>query len=211
MKLIDLTCPMEETYKNKPAVIPSILPLKIKGKPYSAVIYDFNWGGMMGSYIDFPGHIKETDDGVDAFNAPLENLYELPAAVIHLKREGAPGPIRAKELEEIPVKVPQGGGLIVNALGKKRFSEAPPNSVYFGRDAIEWIVATKIKLIVSDVYENHKNPEGVFVKFFKAAIATVCLPINLDLIEKNYVKLTALCVKARGVKQLPCRVIVRED
>ena len=156
MKLIDLTYPMEETYKNKPAVIPSFFPLKIKGKPYSAVIYDFNWGGMMGSYIDFPGHIKETDDGVDAFRAPLENLYELPAAVIHLKREGTPGPISAKELEETRVKVPRGGGLIVNALGKKRFNEVPPNSVYFGRDAIKWIVGTKIKLILNIQKEKKK-------------------------------------------------------
>ena len=211
MKLIDLTYPMEETYKDKPAAVPSIIPITVRGQSFKGVIYDFNWGSMMGSYIDFPGHIKETDDGIDADNAPLEDLYEIPAAVIHLSRQGAPGPIRAEELEEASVDVPEDGALIIHALGRKRFNEVEADTVFFGKSAIEWIVKKRIKLIVSDVYENHKNPEGVFVELFKAGIATVCLPINLEKITKNPVKLSALCMRAEGVTQLPCRVLVRED
>jgi len=211
MKLIDLTYPMQESYKDKPAVAPSLVPIKVRGGSFKALIYDFNWGSMMGSYIDFPGHIRETDDGIDAQNAPLETLYEIPACVIHLKRRGSPGPVSAEELEKESREVPEEGGLIIHALGPKQFYEVEPDSVFFGKSAIEWIIDKKIKLIVSDVYENHKNPEGVFVEFFKAGIATVCLPVNLQEITKNPVKLTALCVRAKGVTQLPCRVLVRED
>jgi hypothetical protein len=51
----------------------------------------------------------------------------------------------------------------------------------------------------------------VFVEFFKAGIATVCLPINLGEITAPHVTLTALCVRAKGVTQLPCRVLVKEE
>jgi len=39
--------------------------------PYTGMIYHFAHDGMTGTYIDLPGHIKETDDGADAANYVL--------------------------------------------------------------------------------------------------------------------------------------------
>ena len=58
---------------------------------YTAVVYDFAHDSMVGTYLDLPGHIIETDDGQDAATQPLERFYRLQASVLHLCREDGRG------------------------------------------------------------------------------------------------------------------------
>ena len=70
--------------------------LKSDRTRYTGVVYDLNTTTMMGSYIDFPGHIMETDDGVHGGNVDLADFCGMPAAVIHLDRakiNGIPGDV----------------------------------------------------------------------------------------------------------------------
>ena len=78
------------------------------------------WIGM---YIDLPGHIRETDDGVDAANCPPERFYRIAADVVHLDREGGSGPVTAEMLEAASVDHTGAPTLLVNALGSRRFDE----------------------------------------------------------------------------------------
>ncbi len=175
----------------------------------AAVYYLHHWG-MAGTYIDFPGHLVETDDGTDAANYPADKLYRVPARVARLNRAGGSGKIGVDELRAAVPPGPAGGALILNALGARRFDDVPTRSVYLAREAVEWIASTGIHLLVSDVYESNDDPQDVFRTLFAAHVCTVCCPINMDRIGQDRVRVTALPMRYPGVTQLPCRVLVEE-
>lgn len=187
--------------------------LRSRGLPYSARVHYFEYWSMAGTYLDFPGHILQTDDGTDAANAPLPSLYRLDATVIHLDRESGSGKIKQDELAAAcaaPV-ADLGRALILNALGSRRFDEIEERSVYLGRDAIEWIVGTGVSILVSDVYESSTDPQGVFPALFENGVSTVCCPVNLHGLHRPRVKLTVLPLRFAGVTQLPCRVVAEQE
>ena len=96
--------------------------------------------------------------------------------------------------------------LVINALGAARFDEIEERSVYLELDAVEWIIASGVQLVVADVYES-RALHGVFPALFAAGIATVCCPVNLHQLITPEVRLTVLPVRFPGVTQLPCRVV----
>ena len=96
MPTIDLTRRADEAELEYKAVL-SEVPLESESTRYTGVIYSLTTSSMHGTYIDFPGHIKETDNGLYAHNFPHEELYRVPASVIHLDRDR--GPVSGAELE----------------------------------------------------------------------------------------------------------------
>jgi len=208
MRLIDLTLPAPEQQAGKPTCRLDEWHLKAGPLPYTAMIYHYRHDSMAGTYIDFPGHIKETDDGLDAVTYPLAKLYRVSAAVIHLNRRSGSGRIEARELSAACPPSKGAGALILNALGRRRFDEIVERSVYLGKDAVEWIIDAGFHLLVSDVFESNTDPQQVFNRLFARRVATVCCPINLHLINKPVVKLTALPLRFAQATQLPCRVVV---
>lgn len=176
------------------------------GASYTGMVYDFHFGSMAGTYIDFPGHIKETDDGIDAANYPVEELFRVDAAVIHLDRKSGSGGISADELKDACDQAGNGSALIINALGKLRFDDVEERSIFLEEEAVQWIINTGIHLLVSDVYES-KAIHGVFHDLFAAGISTVCCPVNLDKLTVPRVRLSVFYLLIPGVTQVPCRVI----
>jgi kynurenine formamidase len=166
---------------------------------------------MAGTYIDFPGHIKETDDGFRAHSYPLKKLFRVPAVRIRLDRVSGSGRIGAEELEAAYPENCQAAAMIINALGRLRFDEIVERSVYLGRDAVEWIVRRGFHLLVSDVYESNTEPQQVFNRLFAAGVSTVCHPINLQQIDRTFVRLTVLPLRFETATQLPCRAMVELD
>jgi kynurenine formamidase len=208
MHLVDLTMPLAATERlPQPPVRAERLEIGRRAARYTALVYRFDYDSMAGTYVDFPGHIAETDDGRDAANYPPAKLYRIDAAVIHLDRRDGSGGVSAAELKRAcPGGRAEGGALIVNALGQRRFDKIAFRSVWLAADAVEWIVGAGIHLLVSDIYE---SPElhGVFPALFRAGICTVCHPVNLQRLKAPRVKVTVLPLRARGVTQLPCRAL----
>jgi len=201
MKIIDLTSNVKEEYST------SIRRIPMPDRTYNAVIHDFALSSMSGTYIDFPGHIEEFKDGSDAENYPVEKLFMVDATVIRLKRTGLGREISARELEETGIKVDT-GCLLIDAGWKNEWDS---KDVYFyGKDAIDWIISQPVHLFISDVYENHSQPRGIFVELFKAGISCVCIPANLEKISKTRIKICALPLKIPGALQLPCRLLAVE-
>ncbi len=211
MKLVDLTLPTPQRENNHPLVVTDEWPLSGKEMSYTGMVYHFNHWSMSGTYIDFPGHIKELDDGMDAFNYPLEKLCEVESVLLRLDRDPYSGKIHAEELESACGVNGKIGGLIVHALGDKRFDEIPGCTVSFAADAIAWMVNKGAHLLVSDVYENSNEPENVFWHLFSAGISTVCVPDNLNQLHGKTVNLTVLFPRFPKVIQLPCRLIAKMD
>jgi kynurenine formamidase len=177
------------------------------GSFYTARVHRFAFGGMYGTYVDFPSHVARTDDGSDAATVDPARLFRVPATVVHLDRASGSGGISAGEIESA---APAGGpreALIINALGARRFDTIDPRSVHLTMDAVRWIIDRGVRLLISDVYERATQPEGVFVQLFTAGIFTVCNAVDLHRLTAPAVRVTVLPLPIAGATQAPCRVI----
>jgi kynurenine formamidase len=161
---------------------------------------------MVGTYLDLPGHIRETDDGLDAAGLPLEGLYRVEASVLHMDRGDGSGGVSGEDLERAGPGAVPGGALVINALGARRFDEVAFRSVWLETSAVRWIRDSGVRLLVSDIYES-PGLHGVFYDLFRAGISTVCHPVDLHRLSAPRGRLTVLPVRIAGVTQLPCRVV----
>ncbi len=209
--LIDLTLSVPATQGGVPTCQREERHLTAADLPYTGMVYHYRHDSMAGTYIDFPGHIKETDDGLDAVTYPIARLYRVRTAVVHLDRASGSGRIGARELADACPQTDGMGALIVNALGARRFDEIEERSVYLGRDAVRWIIDAGFHLLVSDVFESNSDPQKVFNDLLAARVSTVCCPINLHRIDRPTVRLTVLPLRFVGATQLPCRVVAETE
>ena len=77
MTIIDLTRP----FSNEPLfrLDAADVPLVSDATRYTGVIYQLHLDSMCSTYIDLPGHIRETNDGQTAENVPPERFFRMPA------------------------------------------------------------------------------------------------------------------------------------
>ncbi|MBO4647080.1 MAG: cyclase family protein [Lentisphaeria bacterium] len=205
MSVIDLSCAFPPGTAGKIRL--REVPLRSDRTAYTGMVYDFEVNSMDGSYIDLPGHIRETDDGQRADNVPVENFYRVPCSVIRLNRTSGSGAVTAAELERAfggKVTTP---ALMINALDPLDPDEIDLRSVWLDFSALDWMIACGIRLLVSDIYES-KALDGVFLKLFQAGISTVCEPRGMNRIRGKIVELTVLFPKIATLTQIPCRILV---
>lgn len=203
--VIDITRDFPENFETNVKI--TEVRLKSNATRYTGMVYDWPVHSMHGSYIDFPGHIKETDNGERADNFPHEKLYRTPCSVIRLNRKSGSGAVSAKDLEKAFGGVPDTPALVINALGEKEPDEVEKRSVFLEDSALDWIIASGARILVSDIYESQAL-HGVFLRLFKAGVSTVCEPRGLCRIKDRTVFLTVLFQKVPAVTQIPCRIIV---
>lgn len=182
------------------------VPLRSDKTSYTGVVYTLHADSMSGTYLDLPGHIRETDDGMTAANFPIENLYRVPATLIRLHRRSGSGAVSAAELADAAGSMPSTPALIINALGDLNPHDVAHRSVHLDAGAVDWIIANGCRLLVSDIYESPQI-EGVFLKLFAAGISTLCEPVNLGQIASKKCRLTILFPKFPELTQIPCRAL----
>ncbi|MFA6929450.1 MAG: cyclase family protein [Lentisphaeria bacterium] len=188
----------------------SEIHLRSANTAYTGMIYQFHSGSMQGTYLDLPGHIRETDDGYTAESFPTEQLYRRPASVIRLNRESGSGAVSAGDLEAAFAGKPETPVVIINALGSKNPDQIETRSVFLDMTAVQWLIDAGCRMLVSDIYESQAL-EGVFLKLFQAGICTVCEPVNLAKVTARTVKLTILFPKFPQLTQFPCRAVAEWD
>ena len=203
-RLIDLTCTFPQDAVER--IRPKEVPLKSANTAYTGMVYDLEVNSMYGSYIDLPGHIKETDDGVRADNVLVEDLYRVPCSVIRLDRTSGSGKITGVDLEQAFGSKVTTPALMINALGELEPYEIERRSVWLDSSAVDWIISCGVRLLVSDVFES-QSLEGVFLKLFGAGVSTVCEPRGMSRIQAKQVELTVLFPKIPTLTQIPCRVL----
>ena len=211
MRLVDLTCLMEPRHSRPAAMTTETVSINMPGGPCTGVMHEFHYGSTIGTYIDFPGHIEETDNELAAADYPIELLYRMDATVIHLNRESGSGGVSADDLEYACHVRPRGGVIVVNALGARRFDAVEERSVWLEMSAVHWIVEQGATLLVSDVYEARPDLLGVFLELFDKGVSTVCCPVNLHRLDTPRARITALPLRWARAQQLPCRLIAELD
>ena len=72
-------------------------------------------------------------------------------------------------------------------------------------ESVGWIIDSGCRLLVHDTYESERL-EGVFLKLFRAGISTVCMPVNLDKLTSQLIKITVFTPLLDGIVQIPCRI-----
>ena len=206
--MIDLSCPIP--VKTAEKIRLKEIPLKSAQTAYTGMVYDFELNSMDGSYIDLPGHIKETDDGQRADNVPPEQFYRMPCSVIRLNRTNRSGAVSAAELEQAFGGKVMTPALMINALGTLEPDEIDQRSVWLDFSALDWIIGSGVRLLVSDIFESPRL-DGVFLKLFKAGVSTVCEPRHMSRITKKIVELTVMFPNIPGMTQIPCRILADEE
>ena len=207
MSVIDLSCPFPAKTAEKIRL--REIPLKSAQTAYTGMVYDFELNSMDGSYIDLPGHIKETDDGQRADNVPMEQFYRMPCSVIRLNKTNRAGAVSVAELEQAfggKVTTP---ALMINALGTLEPHDVDLRSVWLDFSALDWIIDSGVRLLVSDIFESPRL-DGVFLKLFKAGVSTVCEPRHMSRITKKTVEMTVMFPNIPGMTQIPCRILADE-
>lgn len=204
MVLYDLTAPFPAGFASEKVHLKEI-PLQSAKTRYTGMIYNIEIGSMYSTYIDFPGHIRETDDGVTAENACLEDHYRVPCSLIRMDRENCPGGVSARDLEMAFGGRVTTHSLMIHALGKNDPAEGD-RRVYLDDSAVDWIIGCGVRLLVSDIYESEAL-EGVFLKLFKAGVTCVCLPHGMSRVPDREFLLSVLFMNVPAVTQIPCRIL----
>ena len=207
MSLIDLTCAYPQGADAKVRL--TEIPLKSAKTAYTGMVYDFESNSMDGSYLDLPGHIRETDDGQRSDNLDPAQFYRVPCSVIRLDRTSGSGAVSGAELEQACGGRVTTPALMINALGKLDPRDIDIRSVWLDFTALDWMISCGIRLLVSDIFES-KSLDGVFLKLFKAGISTVCEPRHMSRITKKTVELTVMFPNIPGLTQIPCRILADE-
>ena len=202
MTVVDLTRPFDHV-----GIKCQSVPLRSGNTAYTGVIYDYAFDSMQSTYIDFPGHIEETDDGIRADSAPLETLLRQPADVIHLDLPNEAGAVSDKMLEQGRSAVGMAGApaLIIKALGRKNPRDINERSVFLDDSAVDWIIRQHYRLLVSDIYES-RELLGVFKTLFSHGVTAICEPVDLFRLPPGRVFVSAIPCPLPGVTQLPCRL-----
>ena len=139
-------------------------------------------------------------------NASMEEYYRVRCSRIRMDRESGSGAVSGPALENAfggKISTP---ALMINALGEKDPRQIEERSVYLDDSAVEWIIASGVRLLLSDIYESQAL-EGVFLKLFSAGVTCVCMPRRMSLVKENEFLLSVIFMNVPGVTQIPCRIL----
>jgi len=198
--IVDLTRPF---WGHKAELV--LYPLKSDRTEYTGMVYNYSFNSMDSTYLDLPGHIRETDDGVTAENYDPAAWYRVPCRVVHLHRQDNSGGVSASDLEAACGGKISTPALILNGLEGRNAWEMTKRSVFLEMDAVEWIVDCGVKLLISDIYESTRL-DGVFLRLFEKGVATVCEPANIYRLPCKECRIT-VAATALPTPQIPCRLI----
>ncbi|MCL5073040.1 MAG: cyclase family protein, partial [Actinobacteria bacterium] len=149
---------------------------------------------------------------------PLEKLFMIDAYVLNIVYENLQEKdgkkfISLQDIEKGEKKpIPHGAAILVGT-GYGKFWERKDffsKSWFFKKEAMDYIIGKKPFLLGTDSaeWENPKNPEGIFARFYPANILILAPCINLEKIESFNAKLTVLPFKALNSYICPARAVV---
>lgn len=199
----------------------SAVEFEFGGDNYSVDVFE-GMHAQTGTYLESPQIFTEggKKGGLNDLVHP-EKLFHIDAYVLKIEHEslgikdGRPfislDDIKGAQKEEIP----QGKAILVGtgygAMWER--DDYIEKAWFFKKDALYYLIDKKPFLLGGDspVWENEKNPEGGFGRFYKAGILLLAPCVNLEKIGGYRVKLTALPLKILKAGVCPVRAVVVEE
>ena len=197
----------------------SSVKFEFSGEEYSVDVFN-GMKAQTGTYIESPGQYLE-DNKYTVSDIPVHKLFMINAYVLKIPYEklGKKDGKRFVTLEDIKSaekeNIPEGSAILVGTGYGKYWNRKDffKKSWFFKAEAMEYIISRKPFLLGADSaeWENPKNPEGIFKKFFPANILILASCINLEKVNKFKVKLTVLPFNVLGSYISPVRAVVVEE
>lgn len=167
MKIIDLTAPFSDSTETSLREV----PLRSDKTAYTGMVYRFNHESMATTYLDLPGHIRETDDGRNGENLNIADYYRQPARLLRI-------PPRTGGITPDDLKKAAGGKkilpfTIIHSFGRKDDGNDPQRLTYLTLESCDFLIGAGVKVLLSDAWES-RALEGVFLRLFSHGVSTIC-------------------------------------
>jgi len=197
----------------------SSVKFKFSGEEYFIDVFN-GMKAQTGTHIESPGRYLE-DNKYTISDIPIQKLFMIDAYVLKIPYEklGKKDGKRFITLKDIKSaekeNIPEGSAVLVGTGYGKYWNRKDffGKSWFFKAEAMEYIISKKPFLLGTDSaeWENPKNPEGIFKKFFPANILILASCINLEKVNKFKVKLSVLPFNVLNSYISPVRAVVVEE
>ncbi len=175
-----------------------------------------------GTYLETPAHYYGNDKSYHTVDIPIEKLINIPCTILNISEEN---------FTHIPERVPVTKDMLERCTGSQDIDEKSAvligtgwgrnwmnrafldRSPYFTYEAMMWLISKAPILIGTDFprWENLREREGFFDKFYSEDILMLAPCVNLEKIKKSKALLTVLPVKISGTSCVPCRAVIMEE
>lgn len=227
MRIIDITGPVYTGMWNYSEPLGSLLGdfrlselnFEFGGEKYSLGVFN-GFKAQTGTYLESPGQYIE-DNKYKISDIPIEKLFMMEAHVLKIpyetlgEKDGKKF-VSMKDIKKFEKENISEGRAIVIGTGYGKFwnkTDFFHESWFFKMDAMEYLISKKPFLLAADSaeWENPKNPEGIFKKFYHANILILAPCINIEEIEGSIVKLTVFPLKILNSYICPVRALITEQ
>lgn len=221
MKITDITGPIYEGMWSYGHPFPqfSMKPLPkvewVEKDVYCEIFIGLH--SQTGTYLETPAHFYGNDRTYLLDDVPLSKLYNIPCYILRaVKTPGEDRKITAEMLKKNMIEFDiKGNFAIICSTGWGRhWKEAfyLDQSPYFTYDAMEWLISKKPFLLGTDFprWDNIQKSENHFDIFYNADILMLAPVVNMENIQLDFVRLTALPIKIPGTSCAPCRALITE-
>jgi kynurenine formamidase len=198
----------------------SAVEFEFGGEKYSVDVFK-GMHSQVGTYMETP-HIFTQEGKPGGLNAiPVEKLFMIDAYVIKIPHEslGIKDNRPFISLEDIKNSergpIPEGTAVLVGTGYGKNWDKPDyiSKAWFFKKEALYYLIDKKPFLLGGDspVWENEKNPEGAFERFYSAGILLMAPCVNLESVNKFRIKLTVLPLKVLKAAVCPVRAVIVEE
>ncbi|MEG2939513.1 MAG: cyclase family protein [Oscillospiraceae bacterium] len=169
-----------------------------------------------GTYLETPAHLLG-DASYMLADVPIERIMDVPAVVLKLSgfpMDGIRRPVCADALRNadgISLIAPGDAVLVSTDWGKHwRRDGFLPDSPYFTRDAMEFLISLKPGILGTDFprWENMDEPQGFFPMFYNADILMLAPCVNLERADLGKMHLAALPLNVPDTCCAPVRAVL---
>lgn len=168
----------------------------------------FEIGGQTGTYLETAAHIDSQAPPVA--DHPVTDFW-FDCVFIRLTDKQPGERISRKELEAAAPPVRPGDAILVRTGWDRRWREPDfvNGSPFFSREAAEWLMTRRPRLLGSDLsrFDNPTAPEFPWRRFFRQVTFLLAPVVNLDAVPGDRAHLLVLPLKIDGAVSVPSRAV----
>lgn len=215
MRLIDISAPISEKVRS---YIPGVTYAQLRPiftlEEHGVESHEILMSTLSGTYFETGRHVRA--DAITIDQVPPEYFIG-PAVVVDVGRKEAMDRIELADVQRYAGRIRPGDAVIVRTYWDRMWNtdEYFTASPYFAREAFEWLLEQRIRLLAGDIPSYDARgaaAQGLIKRLFEEEETYLLAPlVNLGAITKERVTLFAFPLKIEGVSGAPARVLACEE